>query len=256
MGSSFSTPLPFEQRLRNALYNKDRELVATLFADPSFKTSQLPVEIYVEVAQRHWSWNIVHRLCPGATVINLVALLSAAVLASETYPYQTIFQFLEEAASNEKKTLEEVYNSTLLRHLFIVACHKLNDDMVDAFLDFGCFVPTDGAALRLLFRREVSKKTASSSRLIRRILCTHEGLHSVVDELKAACVEADLLDSHKDLIAALDEYKSGSFDKGDEGRLCGGPAYQRRVRTVVHSLKQSQKLSNDSLMTVASFIDK
>lgn len=255
MGSIFSTPLPFEQRLRNALYNKDRELVAILFADPSFNATQLPVEIYVEVAQRHWSWNVVQQLCPGATVANLVALLSASVLSGETYPYQTIFKCLEEAATKEKKSLEDVFDSSSLRHLFIVTCHKLNDDMVDAFLDFGCFVPTDGAALRLLFRREITKKAGASSRLVRRILCSHEGLHDVVDELKSACVEAKI-DSQNDLIAALDEYKNGNFDKGDEGRLCGGPTYQRKVRTVVHSLKQSQKLSDDSLMTVASFIEK
>jgi hypothetical protein len=256
MGSWFSAPLPFEQRLRNALYNKDRDLVTSLLADSNLKVSQLPIEIYVEVAQRHWNWNVVQHLCVDATVANMVALLSASVLAGETYPYQAIFDSLEQAATREGTTMESVLTNSSLKHLFIVACHKQDETMIDAFLDHGCFVATDSAALRLVFRREMIKKSAGlvSGRLTRRILCTHEKQHDVVKALRSECDGVKLTDSHKELLAALDEYLNGGFDKGDAGRLCGSPTYQRKVRAVVHSLKN--QLSDESMKDVASFIEK
>lgn len=214
MGSFWSSPQPLEQRLRNALYNKDRDLVATLLADASLITSQLPIEIYVEVAQRHWNWNVVQKLCVGATVQNLVALLTSAVLVGESYPYHSLFDFLQAAVTSEGTTMCATFDKYSLRHLFIITCHKQNDEMVDAFLDNGCFVPTDSAPLRFVVRRELSKRCAAlvSSRAVRRILSTHEGLHDVVDALRKEAHATELTAPHKELVDALDDYRRSSLN--------------------------------------------
>ncbi len=215
MGSVWSSPQPLEQRLRNALYNKDRDLVATLLADDTLSIAQLPIEIYVEIAQRHWNWNVVQKLCAGATVQNLVTLLTSAVLVGETYPYQSLFSFLQAAVLNEKTTMSATFDKYSLRHLFIITCHKQNDEMLDAFLDNGCFVPTDSAALRFVFRRELSKRSAGliSSRAVRRILSTHEKLHDAVNALRKEADTTELTAPHRELVGALDEYQRGCFEK-------------------------------------------
>lgn len=263
MGQLLAAPksAPIEQRLREAVYNNERDVVAALMGDAGLRMGSLPVEVYVELVQKHWDWSTVALFCKNATVDNLVALLSTAVVGGATLRYEELFRWLRDAVEKGATypSFEALLEQRQLQHLFIVVCHKANDEMFEAFLRNGCFLKSDTRPLRYFVHRELRKNTTSTAKHIRRVLCTHEQQGEAVEALlrqyEGAESSSKFETSRKEVLGALREYTADTIS-GTSPKLYGSPAYQSAVKAVVHSLKESEHVDDETIKAVASFIPK
>lgn len=214
MGQLLSrAPESFGDRFRVAVYAKERELVAQLMAHPEFNPSLLPREVFVELIQRQWDRNTIESVCRGAKAEDISLLLSTAVISGATLSYHALFTFLSDALAKRRGgqalSLAEFCKEHKLRELFIVVCHKNNDEMLDAFLENNCFLPDDVRPLRYFVQREIVKNTTASDRSIRAVLKSHCGQISAANELLEACKSTASFEHSKKMVcSALEDYAS------------------------------------------------
>eukprot|EP00331_Platyophrya_macrostoma_P005539 CAMPEP_0176411512 /NCGR_PEP_ID=MMETSP0127-20121128/3644_1 /TAXON_ID=938130 /ORGANISM="Platyophrya macrostoma, Strain WH" /LENGTH=157 /DNA_ID=CAMNT_0017791109 /DNA_START=24 /DNA_END=493 /DNA_ORIENTATION=- len=157
MGNYFHTPLPLEERLRIAIYNKDRTQMDELLSCPEFSKQTLGVNVYVEAVQKLWDWQTISRLCDGARLENIATTLATSVICGATVEYKTLFEYLSAAAQREGKLLSEASKTYALPSLF----------MFEAFLENKCFIPNDTRPLRYFVHRELRKNSTATAKHIR-----------------------------------------------------------------------------------------
>lgn len=257
----FHSPAPLEERLRIAIFNKDRNQVDEVLNDPHFSKAALGVNVYVEAVQKLWDWGTISKLCDGATLENAVTTLTTSVICGATVEFKVLFECIKAAAARQGKNLEEVIEAYALRNLFIVVCHKNNDEMLEAFLQNGCFIKTDARPLRYFVHRELRKNSTASPKQIRRLLQTHEGQAAVVEQLlqqyeNVPASKARLEASRTIILGTLKEFLSDTISKSDEPNVFGAPSYQRTVKTVAHAMVRTEDAPEEAIKAVTSFIAK